>query len=371
MQEGDHMTRGTSMAIWALTPDGTAIAATIAAKFPGATIFTGKTIPSPPVGARRFTVLAEAVGREFKHFEAHVFVMAVGIVVRMIAPHIGAKQTDPAVVVVDDTGRFAVSLLSGHSNGANGLAGLIGQFTGAIPVVTTATDNAGVPAIDLLAKKHALFIENPEVVKVISMAFLTGQRVWRHDPWKILDTELKDYTDPKPAMIDDIASASTPGIFIDHTIDHQIRKFSEKVLVARPRTLAVGSGCNSGTSADEIICAVQAVFDQYGLSTSSILHFVTIEMKTREPGLIEAAAYFNRPLIGFSKEELSSVKNVPNPSVMVHKHMGVTSVCEAAAILSIHTEILLVPKQKTKNTTIAVAEKPYTSLASAQVMRHT
>lgn len=354
------MTRGKSMAVWALTPDGAAIAATIAAKFPGATIFTGNTITSPPVGATRFTVLADAVEQAFKNFDAHVFVMAVGIVVRMIAPHIGTKQTDPAVVVVDDDGRFAVSLLSGHSNGANGLAGLIGQFTGATPVVTTATDNAGVPAIDLLAKEHALSIENPETVKVISMAFLTGQRVWRHDPWKILDAELDDYTDPRPAMIDDIASTSTPGIFINHAIDHNISNLSEKVLVARPRTLAVGAGCNSGTSADEIIYAVQAVFDQYGLSTASILHFVTIEMKTREPGLIEAAAYFNRPLIGFTKEELSSVKNVPNPSVMVHKHMGVTSICEAAAILSMNTETLLVPKQKTKNTTIAVAEKPFT-----------
>lgn len=373
MQEGDPMTmtHGKSMAVWALTPDGAAIAAMIAAKFPGATLFTGKTIPSPPAGATRFTVLAETVQREFKHFDAHVFIMAVGIVVRMIAPHIGAKQTDPAVVVVDDAGRFAVSLLSGHSKGANGLTGLIGQFIGAIPVVTTATDNAGVPAIDLLAKKHALFIENPEAVKVISMAFLTGQRVWRHDPWKILDAELEDYTDPKPATIGTIASASTPGIFIDHTIDPNISNFSGKVLVARPRTLAVGAGCNSGTPADEIICAVQAVFDQYGLSTTSILHFVTIEMKTREPGLIEAAAYFNRPLIGFSKEELSSVKNVPNPSVMVHKHMGVTSVCEAAAILSINTKRLLVLKQKTKNTTIAVAQKPYTSSASDPVMRRT
>ena len=352
------------IAIWAITPDGAAIAETIAARFRGTTVFTGAAITSPPANAVGFTSLADAVGCEFANFDAHVFVMAVGITVRMIAGHIGTKQTDPAVVVVDDAGRFAVSLLSGHSRGANNLAGLVAQFTGATPVVTTATDNAGVPAIDVLAREYGLDIENPGAVKRVSMAFLTGHRVWRHDPCRILDAALDNYTQPRPGAPGEQPDApdetDTAGYAAGIYIGRDTAEHPANVLVLRPRTLAVGVGCNSGTPADEIICAVQAVFDQYGISTASILNFATIHQKTGEPGLIEAAAYYNRPLAGLSTDELASVKNVPNPSEMVHKHMGVTSVCEAAAILSANTDVLLIPKQKTKNTTLAVAENPFT-----------
>ncbi len=350
------MTIPKSLAVWAITPDGALIAGIIAKKFPGSALFTGSGVLSPPPGASGFTSLAAAVREAFSHYEAHVFVMATGIVVRIIAPHIGAKQTDPAVVVVDDAGQFAISLLSGHSKGANSLAGLTAQFTGATPVVTTATDNAGLPAVDLLAKEHHLFIENPEAVRIISMAFLTGSRVWRRDPWKILDTALAPHTEAMPVIPEGGLSTEMPGIFIDHAI----QDLPENVLVARPRTLAVGVGCNSRTPADELICAVQAVFDQYGLSTASIRHFATIREKTGEPGMIDMAAFFDRPLKGFLKETLQTVKTVPTPSEMVHKHMGVTSVCEAAAMISMKTDTLLVPKQKTRNTTVAVAAKPCT-----------
>lgn len=343
------MTAPQTIALWAITPDGASIAAVLAKKLSNATVFIGSGVSAPPAGARGFASLADAVVCAFKNYDAHVFIMAAGIVVRMIAPHIDTKQTDPAVVVVDDAGQFAISLLSGHAKGANSLAGLVAQFIGAMPVVTTATDNAGVPAIDLLAEVHGLVIENPETVKVISMAFLTGRRVWRHDPWGILEDSLEGYA-AKGVMKDD-----TPGIFIDHVV----KDLPKNVLIARPPTLAVGMGCNSETNADELICAVQAVFDQYCLSTSSISHFATIMKKLDEPGMIEMAAYFDRPLIGFTKEELQGVENVPTPSDIVNKHMGVTSVCEAAAMLSMKTNTLLVPKQKTKNTTLAVAAKPY------------
>ena len=345
-----------SMAIWAITPDGAAVAENIARKMPGAVIFTGRAVASPPKGAAPFTSLADAVSRQFSTFEAHVFVMAAGIAVRMIAPHIGSKQTDPAVVVVDDAARFAISLLSGHLGGANTLTGLVAHFSGAAPVVTTATDNAGVPAVDMIAKQHGLFIENPEAVKTITMAFLTGRRVWRHDPWKITDAGLKHYTEVMPDGAGDASFSDAPGIVVDYTLKDR----PKNVLVARPRILGVGVGCNSNTPADELICAVQAIFDQYGISTHSIRHFATIDKKTREAGMVEMAAYFNRPLAGFSKQALGSATSVPTPSNMVLKHMGVTSVCEAAAIVSMDTTHLLIPKQKTKNTTLAVAVKPYT-----------
>ncbi len=352
-----------SIAVWALTPQGAEIAGKIAKRFPSAAVFTGRAAGRPPDGASVFSSLADAVAGAFATYDAHVFVMATGIAVRMIAPHIGTKKTDPAVVVADDAGRFAVSLLSGHAKGANALAGLVAQFTGATPVITTATDNAGVPAIDLIAQDYGLFIENPEAVKTISMAFLTGQDVWRHDPWKILDAELAEFTVSNGHATKRPYSAigiEKPGIRAGIYIDHAVRDLPADTLVIRPRTLCVGVGLNSNTGADELICAVQAVFDQYGLSTASIAHFATIDIKTNEPGLIEMAAYYDRPLAGLPKAQLAGIITVPTTSDVVQKHLGVPSVCEAAAMASISAKRLLVPKQKTKNTTLAVAERPFT-----------
>ena len=346
-----------SIAVWVVTPAGAKIAADIARRFRGAVVFAGRSVTDPPEDALRFTSLAKAVEREFTRYDAHVFVMAAGIAVRMIAPHIGSKQTDPAVVVIDDAGHFAVSLLSGHFGGANSMTGLIAQFTGAAPVVTTATDNAGAPAIDLLAEKHGLFIETPEAVKAVSMSFLTGALVWRHDPWKILDGEMDEYSEPVGAnfsSLQEAAASGAPGIVIDPALCDM----PGNVLVARPRVYGAGLGCNRGVSANELICTVQAVFDQHGISVKSIDYFATIREKTLEPGMIEMAAHFDRPLKGFSKKELAAVRNIANPSETVCKHMGVTSVCEAAAMISIQADSLLIPKQKTKNTTLAVAVKP-------------
>lgn len=348
-----------SIAIWALTPDGARLAQTIARRFRGASVFTGQAVSNAPAGAISFSSLADAVAGEFSRFEAHVFIMAAGIAVRMIAPHIGAKQTDPAVVAIDDAGHFAISLLSGHAGGANHLAGLVAGCTGAMPVITTATDNAGVPAIDVLAKSRGLAMENPEAVKAVSMAFLTGSRVWLYDPRKILANDVEAFCEPVDTFFDSVADAAAseiPGIFVDPAAV----ELPKTVLIVRPRVLAVGAGCNRNTPAGELICAVQAVFDQYGLSVRSIDSFVTIEEKTREPGMIEMADYYGRPLRGYPKEELAAVRNIESPSKMVHKHMGVESVCEAAAMIQAKAPSLLIPKQKTKNTTVAVAEKPFT-----------
>jgi len=348
-----------SIAVWALTPDGARLAQTIARRFRGASVFTGRAVSRPPEGAVSFSSLGEAVGREFSRFESHIFIMAAGIAVRMIAPHIGSKHTDPAVVALDDAGHFAVSLLSGHAGGGNHLAGLVAGCTGAMPVITTATDNAGVPAVDVLAKNRGLAIENPDAVKTVSMAFLTGFRVWLYDPRKILASDIEAFFEPADrsfSSVADAAASGIAGIFVDPaTVD-----LPDTVLIVRPRVFAVGAGCNRNTPADELICAVQAVFDQYGLSVRSIDCFATIEEKTREPGMIEMAAYYDRPLTGYPKEELAAVRNIESPSKMVHKHMGVESVCEAAAMIRAKAPSLLIPKQKTKNTTVAVAEKPCT-----------
>ena len=338
-----------TVAVWALSPAGSQIAAQIAGHLHGAAVYTGPNAGEIR-GSKRFERLAQAVEEAFAAHDAHVFVMATGIAVRMIAPLIGSKHTDPAVVTVDDTGAFSVSLLSGHLGGANALAAEVADIIGARPVITTATDRGGIPAVDLLAAESGLISENPSAVRAVSMALIAGQPVMRYDPYGVLDPALGPWT--QTSQNPDFKGRS--GIYVYH----ETADLSENVLVLRPASLAVGVGCNSSTSGGELAGAVNAVFSRHGLAPASIRHLATICEKTSEPGIQELAAYLKCPLKSFTRAELEFVKHVPTPSTMVEKHMGVKSVCEAAAILAARTGPITVPKQRIGNTTVAVAALP-------------
>jgi cobalt-precorrin 5A hydrolase len=348
----DQNNQKPAVAVWIVTPKGAGIARRIAALLDNVTIHAGKSAGRPE-GALFFDSLAGAVKKYFRSYDAHVFVMATGIAVRMIAPLLDSKHVDPAVVTVDDSAGFAVSLVSGHLGGANAWAKKIADITGACPVITTATDRAGVPAVDLLARQHGLHADNPEAVRAVSMAMISGQKPLRYDPYQTLGQELGQWTQE----ITTPGFGNQPGIYVYH----HCPDLPENVLVLRPASLAVGVGLNSGTDAGQLCEAVYSAFARHGLSVKSIREFATICEKTHEPGLREMARHFARPLTGYSRARLAEIKDVPTPSETVEKHMGVKSVCEAAAIKAARCGQILVPKQKTKNTTVAVAALDFLS----------
>jgi len=339
------------MAVWALTSSGASLALKIAENYPEADIYLGRKIRNHSISrALYFERLVDAVKEQFTSYSVHVFIMAAGIAVRMIAPRLNSKHDDPAVVVVDDSGRYAISLLSGHSAGANKITGAIAEILEAEPVITTATDNAAVPAVDLLARKHRLQVDNPEAVKRVSMTLLEGKIPERYDPLGILDRELKEYTRalPEPAF-------SGPGIYVYH----ELMELPEDVLVLRPKSLFAGLGCNSSTSAGELEDVLRAAFKEYSFSLSCVELLATIREKIEEPGLVKLSRRLNVPLVGFTRNILSLAGEVPNPSRVVQKYMGVPSVCEAAAITAANKGSLLIPKIKSGNVTLAVARKSF------------
>jgi cobalt-precorrin 5A hydrolase len=333
-------------AVWALTPKAAIVAIELIKKLGCGKLFTGPSIKNPPAGANIFKSLPGSVENEFGNFSAHIFIMAVGIVVRVIAPYVKSKLTDPAVVVVDDQGKFAVSLLSGHLGGANHLADSVAKYLTAIPVITTATDIGHIPAIDMLAVKHGLVIENPEAIKTIHMAMLQGQKIGLHDPINILQNGLSGWVKKGNKR----SGKPIPGVFVDY----QTIPLSTRLLVLRPKVLSVGVGCNRNTSIDEIMAFLKDVFFKFNLSIKCIDNFATIEAKADEQGILELENVLGVPVKFFGREELDHAGFVPTPSEVVKKHMGVASVCEAAAILASNQGKLLVPKQVTKNVTVAV-----------------
>ena len=323
-------------AIWAITPKAVKLAQKLAQKLPLSDIFLSKS-------------LKKSLSQMFHQYQAHIFIMSTGIVVRMTAPYLKHKTIDPAVVVLDELGLHAISLISGHLGGANDLAKKVGQITGATPVITTATDLNNIPAIDMTAKKKNLFIENPSAIKHISMALLTGQKIWVHDPFDFIKKDMETF-------VNSCSIQETPGIYVDDILSD----LPSKTLILRPKSLIIGIGCNRNTDAEEIQSLLFKTLDKYRLSPNSIKTIASVDIKNNEPGLILLAKKMNLPLSFFDRQTLNKVENIKTPSKIVKKHIGVQSVCEAAAILASNNGKLIVPKHKTKNVTVAAARINFT-----------
>jgi cobalt-precorrin 5A hydrolase len=336
--------------VLALTPQGAALARRLCQGLEGAHCWLPAAQAGEP-GDLGFSRLAAVFRKAFEQGENLVCVMAAGIVVRSIAPYLQGKDIDPAVVVVDEAGRFAVSLLSGHVGGANELARRVAQVLGGAPVITTATDVQGLPALDVLAAEHGLTIENLAGVRPIHMALLEGRAVRLVDPQGFLDDLASAYPElftPEPDL-DRALTGSGPTVYVGF----RERDWPPGWLKLRPRNLVAGMGCHQGTPAEELVDFIKQTFQQAGLSLLSLKSLASIEAKKAEPGLRMAARSLGVEFLWFTVKELEDIP-VPNPSPRVARHMQVASVSEAAALKAGGVE-LIVPKQKSPNATLAVA----------------
>ncbi|MFF4032569.1 precorrin-3B C(17)-methyltransferase [Streptomyces sviceus] len=265
--------------------------------------------------------VGDAVRRAFAECEQLVCFLATGAVVRLIAPLLGDKASDPGVVCVDEGGRFAVSLVGGHGGGANELACEVGELLGAEPVVTTATDAVGVPGLDTLG----LPVEG--AVAAVSRALLDGDAVALHN----------ESSWPLPPL--PVASEGPYGI----RVTDRLVELSEREAVLRPPTLVVGVGASKGAPAEEVWELIEGSLREAGLSPRSVAALATVDAKAEEPGIVAAAGRLGVPLVTHSAEELAAVE-VPNPSDAPLAAVGTPSVAEAAAL--VRGGELLVPKRK-------------------------
>ncbi|MGD8649711.1 MAG: cobalamin biosynthesis protein [Desulfobacterales bacterium] len=353
------------IAIWVITPNGTKLAETLIRSLARADLYISKKIIETPDNHLSFQSLSETLNHQFDQYDGHIFIMSTGIVVRVIAPHIKNKVVDPAVVVVDDQANYAISLLSGHLGGANALTLKIADIIGADPVITTATDVNRVPAIDVLAKEKNLLIENPQAIKTVNMALLQRKQIFAHDPFGFLGTSLP--------LIEPCTYGATskhlkknarekefdngPGIYVDDVIVG----LPPEVLVLRPASLVAGIGCNRNTPMEEIKELLEEVMEAHHLASSSLTSLASIDVKSDETGMLNLSENLNLPLVFHNRQELNQVKEIQNPSIVVEKHVGVKSVCEASAILTARGGTLIVPKQSTKNVTVAIARINFSS----------
>ena len=258
-----------------------------------------------------------------------VLFLAAGAVVRLVAPLLQGKTTDPGVVCVDEGRQYAVALLGGHGGGANKLAETVADILDAQPVVTTATDATGLPGLDTLGWP----VEG--AVAAVSRAMLDGEpvRLNAHAVW------------PLPPM--------PVGVDGDHVLAVTDRLLALDCLTAilRPPSLVVGVGASRGVPAEEIEQLLERTLADAGLSVLSVKALATATAKADEPGIVELARRRGWPLTAYDSDVLAAVE-VPNPSDAPLAAIGTPSVAEAAASLQ---GDLIVPKAKSAMATVAVA----------------
>ena len=347
-------------AIYALTPHGVRLAEKVLAGPIEGDLFIPQRLADALPGrikthkAISFTHLLEVVAENFFQYPNHIFIAAAGIVVRAVSPHLTSKDRDPAVIVLDQEGKYVISLLSGHLGGANDLAREVARLTGGEPVITTATDTAGVPSMDLLAKEKNLIIFNLAAVKSFNMALLMGETIQIYDPEDHLGLKSSDLAGCAVVRVHHEAQwqKKFSGVWV--TWKNERADTLPNRLILHPKSLVAGVGCNRGTGSREIMDHIMETFRANGLAPESLKCLTTIEAKRDEEGLLAAAQELGVPLLFFSPSEINTVQ-VPHPSDVVKNHMGVSSVCEATALLKSHGTRLLVPKTKSPNVTLAVA----------------
>ncbi|MEX1163955.1 MAG: precorrin-3B C(17)-methyltransferase [Nitriliruptor sp.] len=283
---------------------------------------------------------SEAIAAAWDHADALVLIMATGAAVRLIAPHLDDKRTDPGVVCVDDHGRFAVALAGGHEGGANALADRIADHLGATPVITTASELTGLPSLGTLGARFGIRAEG--ALAAVGGHVLDGGavRLERDAPWPL---------GPVPATLTD-----DPGAPLLRVTDRVVPADDTTVLY-RPASLVIGIGSSRGVSADEVGDLVDAVLADAGLSPLAVHTVATVDAKADEAGIHDAAATRGWSVVCLSADLLSGVE-VPNPSQIVRDAVGTPSVAEAAA-LHLGGE-LLVEKRRSAMATVAIARRP-------------
>ena len=286
----------------------------------------------------------EALQRAWEECEAVVLFLATGAAVRLVAPLLRDKRTDPGVVAVDDAGLFAVALCGGHDGGANSLAARVAASLVATPVVTTASDALGLPALDSLGKNLGLRLEEGSDAAAVGAALVSGERVSlvsdRRLPFGPLPENVVRADEPEPPLIfvsDRVADVPRPAV------------------VYRPPTLVAGVGCSRGAPAGEILGLLRASLAGVGLSEGSVAALASIEAKKDEAGLLKAAESLGIPVHFYSAERLAAV-STPNPSSVVREAVGTPSVSEAAVLVS-GAELVL-QKRKSAMATVALGRLP-------------
>lgn len=300
----------------------------------------------------------------FKQYKGLILIISLGAVVRMIAPILVDKKTDPGVVVIDDRGENVISVLSGHLGGANALTHEVAAALGARAVITTASDVQKTIPVDLFGSRFGWIWDSAEKLTPVSASVVneehvaivqeTGERDW----W-MHDTPMHEQLKIYPSIDDAIAAKPHASLIVtDRLLQEHERVLLDNGVVYRPKSLVLGMGCNRGTSAEEIEAVIEETLQQLQLSIKSVKALCTIDLKKDEVGFLEVVRKYGWEFVTFTPDALNSIP-IDSPSETVFKYTGAYGVSEPAALLYSGADRLLLNKKKSGNVTISVARIPF------------
>lgn len=325
--------------------------------------------------------LKEWCGRQFAQADAILFIGAMGIAVRTIAPFLQHKAKDPAVLVMDERARHVISVLSGHLGGGNELTCQLAERLSSEPVITTASDVNHKLAIDVFAKKNGLYLTDLKRARQVAAAIVAGRPVSFRSSETIrgtLPTELS--APPTEAEIQVVVTPQMEGMACEQASGPQTSSARETdrvgvtkgahrpcQLVLVPPVFVLGIGCKKGTSAAAIEQAVAEELLARGIYRQSIGAAATITLKREEAGLLEFCRAWELPLTFYSASQLQEAPGTYEASSFVQEITGVDNVCERAAVLKAgekqpffeKEQCLVIPKTKKGGITLALARREW------------
>lgn len=299
--------------------------------------------------------LKEWCGRQFASQDGILFIGAMGIAVRTIAPYVSSKVFDPAVLVADELGQHVISVLSGHLGGGNELTGQMAALIGADPVITTASDVNHKIAIDVFAKKNNLYITDFNMAKKVAAAIVAGEKVSFSCEGKI--------TGGIPWELSGKREESAYHVWVSPKRPDR----KENCLWLIPKAYILGIGCKKGKIKEQIDNAITDFLFHHEIPLESIGEAVSIDLKKEEQGLLEFCQSHELPICFYSAKELSQVPGIYQESDFVKQITGVDNVCERAVVCHVRKaqpkankeEILIIEKTKLEGVTAALGKREW------------
>lgn len=299
----------------------------------------------------RVTKLAEAVRQYFRQGNVLIFIGAAGIAVRAIAPLIQSKASDPAVLVVDERAEYVIPILSGHIGGANEFARRAARMLGAAAVITTATDVNGVFAIDTFAARSGYHIVNPEAIKEISSALLSGKEVGLWTDLEVTGSLPSGFLRKDSGEVGVCIACGDKGGISGGGGPFQ------KTLYLIPKCFHVGIGARKDADTKRLEDLFAARLAKLSIPAACVCDISSIDVKKDEPAILALTKTYQIPYITYSADELSRCETLFESSDFVKKTVGAGSVCEAAAYLSAGSGTLVQKKHAQDGFTIAIAAR--------------
>ena len=346
-----------NVSVLAITKNGVNIGGKLKELFPNWNIFAPSKLSNENKSITWYSEpTSDKIIELFKNSNALICLFSLGAVIRLIAPYLKDKKTDPAVIVIDDKTNFVISVLSGHIGGANELTQEISEKLNALPVITTAADVNKTIAVDLVGREFGWRIDDDTTVTKISAHMVNAEPIGvfqqtNDQKWyKQLPKNVTIYD-----SLEELKKSNSKAhlIISDEIIDNEL---SQESVIYRPQSLVIGIGLHWDTSKDTIKKGIEFCLEKFNLSSKSIAKLVSIKKPEDVQGLIDLGKEMQVPVEYVDREELAEIIT-PNPSTTVKAFEGTASVSEAAAIKVSKGELIVEKQKFPPNLTVAIARK--------------